>query len=138
MDPLCTGSVDNYPCPLLCGKHAQMVPTSGRWSKLLVVGTTGALESAGGDSGLEYSQYFEVLYCGYCLISKVFGGSILRVLPVLGVMYSPYSQYSRYLALSALLILILPVLAVFGLPVPQYSQYSEYEVHSILPSILGV
>ena len=68
----------------------------------------------------EYSQYLEVLYCGYCLYSKYFVfrycGYILAC--ALGVRHCSYSHYSQYLGLlstRSILAASTPILSVLGL-----------------------
>ena len=108
-DHLCT-HVDNF-MPVVLPNTFTDGPTSGRWS---TVGATGViilrLLAVFREDILRVSQYFEVLYCGYCPYSQVLRGSILRVLPVPGVLYCSNSPYSQYL----------------GIEYCSYSQYSHY------------
>ena len=103
--------------------------TSGSWSNLLSRGTTRVLRAlqyfelwSARYMYWEYSQYLEVLYCGYCLYSQVFRVSILRVHTCLcsrgSVWYCSYSHYSEYLGLLStrnILAASTPILSVLGL-----------------------
>ena len=75
----------------------------------------------------EYSQYFEVLHCGYCLYSKSFAfrycGYKRTNLPML-------SAFGTAHTLVTLSIWAFSVLAIFWPPVLQYSQYSDYDLFS--------